>query len=85
MVEAHVNDLTPREREVVVLIGRDQLAYKAAARRMAHRYRNGERISEHTVREYARTIQRRVGSRLPPRAALTELYWSHRSQFDGAA
>lgn len=72
------SSLSPRMREIVILVGKQQLSYKAAGRELGG-------ISHHTVRSYARKIQHLVGSDLSPRAALTELYWGHRDQFDKAS
>lgn len=80
-----VSALTPRQREVVVLIGRYRLSYKQAARRMAHRYMGDRTVSPETVRDHAQTIRDRLRSPLSPRDAVTELYWMHRDEFEQAA
>ena len=74
--------LTPREREVVLLIGRDLLSYKAAAKRLVNRNqsrfgREARSISWRSVERYATRIRDRVGSELTPTRALRELYLEH--------
>lgn len=78
-----VETLTPRQRQVVVLIGGRRLSYKAAARQLANlQADDGSQISPHTVREYCREIRELLGSDLAPRDALTELYWSYPKLFE---
>ena len=69
--------LTRREREVVVLVGRDHLSYRKAGRQLA--------ISPRTVRHYAERIRDMVGSALPPQKALSELFHSSPGLFTDAA
>ena len=83
-------DLTPRQREVVILIGKHRLSYKAAAKQLENLLscdpgQCGDHISWHTVRQYAVQIRDLMGSRLSPRDALTALYWEYRKSFDHAA
>ena len=81
-----VTRLTEREREVVLLIGRFNLGYKAAAARLQNKHRNEKQgISARTVRQYATQIRDAMGSALPPWNALHELYFVHQSSFDEAA
>ena len=77
--------LTRREREVVVLVGRDHLSYRKAARQLAHRHRGDETISPRTVRHYAERIRDMVGSVLPPQKALNELFHSSPDLFTDVA
>jgi len=76
-----VSRLTPRQREVVILVGRHRLSYKGAARRLENRYREGEHLTPQTVRQYANQIRDAMESPLSPRDALTELYWVHEAAF----
>jgi DNA-binding CsgD family transcriptional regulator len=59
--------LSPRQREIVVMVGRDGLPWVEVARQLD--------ISPSTVRSHVRTILQRIGSRRLPREALVELYW----------
>ncbi len=68
--------LTERMVEVVILIGRDRLSYKAAAKCIARRDGDGT-ISPRTVERYAKEIRDMMQSRLSPRDALTAYYWRH--------
>lgn len=80
-----IDSLTARQRQVVILIGGRRQSYKSAAKQLEHLRSEGERsISSHTVREYARDLRDLMGSDLPPRDALTELYWSFREAFETA-
>lgn len=58
--------LSPREREVVELVGGDLKSYKAAAGEL--------RISEHTVRAHVYRIVQRIGTTLKARDAIIDLY-----------
>ncbi len=78
-------NLTPRMIEIVIMVGRDQRPYKAVARILANKHREGERISVRTVEKYAERIRDRIGSTKPPRAAITAFYWTHRAELDPAA
>lgn len=81
VAEFSVRSLSPRYREVVVLVGGERLSYKAAAKRLANLHRQDEaNISHHTVRQYSREIRDLVGCDLSPRDCLTELYWSNRAE-----
>lgn len=59
--------LSPRQREIVVLVGRDDLSWKAVARTL------GVHLS--TVRNHVREICTRAGVEREPRTAMVELYW----------
>lgn len=82
-----VEQLTERQREVVVLIGRHNLSYKGAAQRLQNKHRNekGVAISPRTVRQYATEIRDAMGTGLPPWNALHELYFVHQESFKEAA
>lgn len=80
-----VDDLTPRQRQVVVLIGGRRLSYKAAARLLTHRYHEGAHVSPGTVRQYANDIRHRIQSPLPPRDALTVFYGANKDRLDEVA
>ncbi len=77
--------LTLREREVVVLVGRDHLSYTKAAAQLKHRHHDDETISPRTVRHYAERIRDMMDSKLPPQKALNELYHSSPDSFTDAA
>ena len=59
--------LSPRQREIVVLIGRDGCQWETVARQLG--------IKLTTVRSHTQKILNRYPSTQPPRAALVELYW----------
>lgn len=69
--------LSRRMVQIVVLIGRDRLSYKAIGRELG--------ISWHTVRQHAEEARDRIGSNLSPRDALTAFYWQNRETIDSAA
>ena len=83
--------LTPRQIEVLLLIGGEGLTYKAAAARMENKLikaRAGMRqrkISHRTVRQYAKEIRTIIGSELSPIRALTVFYYEHRDELERAA
>ncbi|MCK5316314.1 MAG: sigma-70 region 4 domain-containing protein [Anaerolineales bacterium] len=64
--------LSPREREVVVLIGFLRYPYKRAAKEMG--------CAPATVRVHANRVKMKTGYNLPPRDALTRLYWCEISE-----
>ena len=76
--------LTRRHKQTVVLIVVRHCSYKAAARKMPHRYRRGETVAPDTVRQYANQVRDLMGTDLPLRSALAELYWTHPEAFEGA-
>ncbi len=61
--------LSPQEREVVILAGRDGLTWKTVALTM------GLHLS--TVRVYVQRIMRKSGINREPRQAMTEIYFRH--------
>lgn len=61
--------LSPREREVVELIGRDGAQWETVARLM------GLHIG--TVRSYAQRIMRKCNVNRAPRDAMVEVYWRY--------
>ncbi len=71
-------DLTPRQLQVVLLLGPGKKTYKAAAREMKNQnlQRLGERapsISWRTVEQHAREVRDLVGLDLPPMRAVVEI------------
>jgi len=62
-----VTRLTPREREVVELVAKGK-SYAAVGRAL--------KISEHTARVHARAVAERLRFDIPPKAALTRLYYT---------
>ncbi len=58
--------LSPREREVMVLVGRDGLSYRDVAERMG--------LHEGTVRTYVNRIMRKSGMSRRAREAMVVLY-----------
>ena len=60
--------LSPRHRELLELVGREQLSYPKAAKRMG--------IHLSTVQVYVSRICEREGSGERPRKVLTRLYWT---------
>lgn len=85
-----IDDLTPRQRQTVLLIG-EGYSYKTAAAQMKNRLpvEWGEEgppsISHHTVRQYAVEVRDLMGSTLPPLRAVLDLYHSHREELEKAA
>ena len=83
--------LTPRQIEVVLLIGGEGLTYKAAAARMENRLikaragRTQPKISHHTVRQYATDVRDIIGSDMSPIRALTLFYYEHRDELGRVA
>jgi DNA-binding NarL/FixJ family response regulator len=62
-----VTHLSPREREIVEMLGRDLSSYKTVGSRL--------RISVHTVRAYVRRIVERHDLRdQPAKTAMIDLY-----------
>lgn len=59
--------LSPREREIVILIGRDGLSDKRIALELG--------IGYWTVREYIKRIMARYPTKKRPRAACCDLYY----------
>lgn len=83
--------LTPRQLEVVILIGGRGLSYKAAAARMVNKLikeragRGQPKISYRTVRQYATEIRDLIGSGRSPIRALTAFYYQHESEIEARA
>ncbi len=59
--------LSPREREVLTLVGRDGVSYGEIAETLG--------ISVSTIKSYVSRILARYPSQKLPREALAELYW----------
>ena len=59
--------LSPRQRQIVILVGRDGKQWKTVARELD--------ISISTVRNHVATIISRSGTDRAPREAMVELYW----------
>ncbi len=60
--------LSTRQREIVELVGRDGLSYKAVARKLD--------ISYSTVKVHVACLSRKLGSTRRPREAIIEYYCS---------
>lgn len=69
-------DLSPRQCEVLRLIGRDALSYAAAARQLD--------ISPRTVEAHAVRIRDLTFPKRNPRDACTLFYWQHRELVEAA-
>lgn len=86
-----VSELTPRQLDVVVLIGRDDLSYQAAARmlrnrnlrRMADRLDELPTISPRTVQQYASEVRDLIGSTDVPTRALRAFYQANQEEIEG--
>jgi DNA-binding NarL/FixJ family response regulator len=74
--------LTPRQREVVRLVGGRGWSYKRVASELRHHHAAGRTLSTRTIEEYSRQIRDAIGSPLRPRDALHELYRSSPEAFD---
>ena len=74
--------LTPRQREVVRLVGGWGLSYKRAAAQLPHRHVEGVTISPRSVAQYAQQIRDAMDSPLRPRDALHALYRERPEDFD---
>ncbi len=59
---------SPRQREIIVLVGRDGAQYKTVARELG--------IKPSTLRSHIERILARHPSKKTPREALIDLYWS---------
>ncbi len=66
--------LSPRQLEIVVLVGRDGLSYKAVARRLG--------IGYGTVKVHVARISERLGSTRRPREAIVEFYCNNEGGAD---
>lgn len=75
--------LTPRMIEVIILVGRDRLSYKAVAKQLERKQHGNGKISHRTVEKYAEEIRDMIQSRLAPRDALTAYYWRHAEELEG--
>lgn len=84
-------DLTPRQLEVLLLVGRDGLRYKEAARRLPNlnawgkMRRAGVTVSWRTVKHYATEIRDLSGRDGDPKAVLKDLYYEWREELEEAA
>ena len=67
--------LSPRQLEIVVMVGRDAYQWKTVAQKRG--------IKLTTVRSHTDKILSRYPSAQPPRAALVELYWRVVATDDG--
>ena len=66
--------LSPRQTEIVILVGKDGAGWATVARRMG--------IAYGTVISYARTIQLKTGTLdKKPRDAMAEVYWTRVHRF----
>ena len=81
--------VTDRQLDVIFLIGRDGLSYKAAAVGLSNqlvRVRNGippPHLSHHTVRRYANEIRDLFGlDHLSPMRAMWVIYQEHRETLE---
>lgn len=61
-------NLSPREQEIVVMVGRDGASYKAIARSLG--------ISVSTIRTHVGRICTKFRASRLPREALVRIYWS---------
>ena len=59
--------LSPRQREIVILVGRDDMSWKAVAREL------GVHLS--TVRNHVEAVRTRYRTTREPRTAMVEIYW----------
>lgn len=66
--------LSPRERQIVELIGRDLESYQGVAKKLS--------ISPNTVRNYVNGIAKRLGSKRPAKVAIVML-WRRLADTDG--
>ncbi len=89
-VTISVSDLTPRQIDVVILIGRDDLRYQAAAAKMRNRgmrwteteFDDLPTISPRTVQQYAAEIRDLIGSDDVPTRALRQFYQQNREELE---
>ncbi len=80
--KSSVELLTPRQLEVLIVIGRERLSYKRAATQLEHRFDKGRGISYQTVRQYAKEIYALLDGTGSPREFLIEFYWIHREELE---
>ena len=64
--------LSPRQLEIVVLVGRDGFSYKAVARKLG--------IGYGTVKVHVNRIRNKLGSTRRPREAIVEFYCNGMSE-----
>jgi DNA-binding CsgD family transcriptional regulator len=69
--------LSPQQKIIVVMVGRDGLSWAATADSM--------QIHESTVRAHVARILRKFGSTRRPREAMTEIYWRRVAAGDDTA
>lgn len=69
-----IESLTPRQRQVVCLVGGQRLSYEEAARRMGHFYQGNRSISPETVRRYASDIRDLFGVDKPAQRAMWDIF-----------
>jgi len=84
--------ITGRQLDVILLIGRDALSYKAAAVRLSNkliRVRNGippPHLSHHTVRRYANELRDLFAlGHLSPMRAMWVIYQDHKKTLEEGA
>ena len=85
--EFQVRDLTPRELEVLVLVGKGY-SYGKVARMLQNKATDregGEGVSRRTVEQYAARIRDLMEVPLSPAKALMIYYQSHREELEKAA
>lgn len=80
-----VSDLSPRHVEVLRLIGSERLSYKAAARRMDHRYIDDRQLSVSTVRKYVQQVYDLTDGSGNPKEWLIWLWGEHKDELDEGA
>ena len=68
--------LSPRQEEIVALIGRDGLSYKAVAKRLG--------LSVKTVHSHVRVIAAKLDSARRPREAILEYYLESQNRDDSS-
>jgi len=80
-----VKDLTPRQVEVLIMIGKG-MSYNAAAAKLRNKGADdGRRISWRTVETYAIQIRDLMDCPFSPTKALMIYYQTHREELENAA
>lgn len=77
-----VADLSDREREILVLLGRERLTYKEAATRLPNAYDEDRTLSPATVRTYAAALYEKLGGTGRQKSFLVSFYYEHREAIE---
>lgn len=77
-----VAELTDRDREILVLLGRDRLTYKEAATRLPNAYDEERTLTPSTVRTYAAALYEKLGGTGRQKSFLVSFYYENREELE---